>query len=320
VIWRGADLAGPVFNRVWDTPDLDYAEKFKHTIEPFFGLQRTSLIENYDRVVAGVDAGIIGGVTSYSYGINSRLYAKRRLGQTSQAQQIASLAVGQTSTPTRARRCSIRATARVTGTRRAIFGNQINSPPARRQFSGNVAEVDLTQPELRTLQVGGRHIWSRGQRRLMEPAILIQGGAASTIPGQPVPQRHGDGTLQPALRRHGTLCTMPRSTVLQQSIQGYYNAVQWLQFPVLHTNVRTTGSRTTSSSFLHTGARQPPFDGAWRRPEVGSNCHVRSRARDRRRGLRRRPSRRPPGPGEHSGRGMVSARGGPADGGSLHHI
>ncbi len=35
-----ADLSGPVMNRVWDTPDNGYAEKFKHTIEPFLGFQR----------------------------------------------------------------------------------------------------------------------------------------------------------------------------------------------------------------------------------------------------------------------------------------
>ena len=30
-----SQLTGPVFNRVWDTPDNGYAEKFKHSIEPY---------------------------------------------------------------------------------------------------------------------------------------------------------------------------------------------------------------------------------------------------------------------------------------------
>ena len=33
-----AQVIGPVFNRVWDTPDNGYAEKFKHTIEPFLNI------------------------------------------------------------------------------------------------------------------------------------------------------------------------------------------------------------------------------------------------------------------------------------------
>ncbi len=40
-----AQAVGPVFNRVWNTPDNGYAEKFKHTIEPVFTVQRTSAID-----------------------------------------------------------------------------------------------------------------------------------------------------------------------------------------------------------------------------------------------------------------------------------
>ena len=40
-----------MFNRIWDTPDNGYAEKFKHTIEPFVNLTRTSSIDNFARIV-----------------------------------------------------------------------------------------------------------------------------------------------------------------------------------------------------------------------------------------------------------------------------
>ena len=53
----GAQAVGPVFVKVWDTPDSGYAERFKHIIEPRFNVQRTSPIGNFDRIVQtdGID-------------------------------------------------------------------------------------------------------------------------------------------------------------------------------------------------------------------------------------------------------------------------
>jgi LPS-assembly protein len=74
-----SQIVGPVFNRVWDTPDNGYAEKFKHTVEPFVTVQRTSAVDNVDRIVKfdGIDQ-FVGG-TNYTYGLNNRFYAKRVL-------------------------------------------------------------------------------------------------------------------------------------------------------------------------------------------------------------------------------------------------
>jgi LPS-assembly protein len=72
-------ITGPVFNRIWDTPDNGYAEKFKHTIEPTLTVSRTSAIDNYSQIVKleGTD-GIVGGATQVTYGVGNRLYAKRK--------------------------------------------------------------------------------------------------------------------------------------------------------------------------------------------------------------------------------------------------
>ena len=80
-----SQIVGPVFNRIWDTPDNGYAEKFKHTVEPFVTVQRTSAVDNFDRIVQfdGVDS-YVGG-TQYTYGINNRFYAKRTLTPGAQA-------------------------------------------------------------------------------------------------------------------------------------------------------------------------------------------------------------------------------------------
>src|SRR6267143_406611 len=68
-----SQIVGPVFNRIWDTPANGYAEKFKHTIEPYLNVTRTSSIDNYSRILRleGTDY-IVGGATQYAYGITNR--------------------------------------------------------------------------------------------------------------------------------------------------------------------------------------------------------------------------------------------------------
>jgi lipopolysaccharide assembly outer membrane protein LptD (OstA) len=75
-----ARVTGPVFTRIWNTPDNGYAEKFKHVIEPTFGVQRITAIDVFDQIVQleGTDY-IVGGVTRFNYGLNNRLYAKKNV-------------------------------------------------------------------------------------------------------------------------------------------------------------------------------------------------------------------------------------------------
>ena len=47
-----ANILGPLFNRIWDTPTNGYAEKFKHAIEPFLNINKTSSVDNFDRVIS----------------------------------------------------------------------------------------------------------------------------------------------------------------------------------------------------------------------------------------------------------------------------
>jgi LPS-assembly protein len=86
-----AQMVGPVLNKVWNTPESGYAERFKHTIEPFLNIQRTTPIDDFQRIVHtdGIDR-VVGNATSYTYGLNNRIYAKRRSSATgpSQAQEI----------------------------------------------------------------------------------------------------------------------------------------------------------------------------------------------------------------------------------------
>jgi LPS-assembly protein len=74
-------ITGPVFTRIFNTPGSGYADKFKHVIEPTVSFQRTTAIDEFDRIVRldGTDS-IVGQVTRIAYGLTNRLYAKRRRG------------------------------------------------------------------------------------------------------------------------------------------------------------------------------------------------------------------------------------------------
>jgi len=93
-----AQITGPVFNRVWNTPGGRYAEKIKHTIEPWFNIQRLTAIDNFNQIVR-VDSTdmIVGNSTQIQFGLNNRFYAKRMQGGvTSQSKQIFGVTVRQT--------------------------------------------------------------------------------------------------------------------------------------------------------------------------------------------------------------------------------
>ena len=74
----GTTITGPVFQKIYNTPRRSYAQKFKHVIEPTLTLQRTTAIENFDRIVRldSTDT-VVGQMTSATYSLSNRLYAKK---------------------------------------------------------------------------------------------------------------------------------------------------------------------------------------------------------------------------------------------------
>jgi hypothetical protein len=64
VVSVGAQAIGPVFTRVWNTPNNGYAERFKHTIEPAFSIQRTSAVDSFDRIIQTDSIDSIIGTTA----------------------------------------------------------------------------------------------------------------------------------------------------------------------------------------------------------------------------------------------------------------
>jgi dihydrofolate synthase/folylpolyglutamate synthase len=73
-----ARIVGPVFNKIWDTPNSGYAKRWKHVIQPTMTVQRITGFDVFDRIVRleGVDQAV-GSTTRVSYGLINRLYAKK---------------------------------------------------------------------------------------------------------------------------------------------------------------------------------------------------------------------------------------------------
>jgi LPS-assembly protein len=73
-----ADVNGPTLVRIWDAPKSLYAQRFRHSIEPFAQVLYRTSIDNYNAIpkIESAD-NIVGSATSYTYGMNTRFYAKR---------------------------------------------------------------------------------------------------------------------------------------------------------------------------------------------------------------------------------------------------
>ncbi len=92
-----ARIVGPVFNRIWN-PNSRYAEKIKHAIEPYVNLQRVSAVDNFNRIIQ-LDStdSVVGSTTRITYGLNNRIYAKRKGGDgPAQAREIINVGLKQT--------------------------------------------------------------------------------------------------------------------------------------------------------------------------------------------------------------------------------
>ncbi len=94
LIEMAAEITGPVFVKIWDTPNTDYSERMKHVIEPWLSVERATAVDNFEQIVR-IDStdSIVGATTRLRYGIDNRLYARR--GE-SGAQEFLTIGVEQT--------------------------------------------------------------------------------------------------------------------------------------------------------------------------------------------------------------------------------
>ena len=231
-----AQIVGPVFNRVWDTPGSGYAEKFKHTIEPVLTIDRTSDVPEFQRVVRfdGVDF-FVGGAR-YTYGVNNRFYAKRKQapGQPAISRDIVDVEISQSYYTNQAQSLIDRQyqTTLLSGNAPSNFSPislRVRAMPTNEVNATVSAEFDSRYHSLRTISAQGGYStpilqtsvgWSK--RGLIpelqgfnDPAFLDQSINVST-------------NLRTRDNKYGTQYSATydvlRGGFTQQSIQGFYNA------------------------------------------------------------------------------------------------
>jgi LPS-assembly protein len=227
-----AQAVGPIVNRIWDTPDNGYAERFKHSVEPYFNVTRSSSIDNFPRIVQtdGVD-GVLGNTTNITYGLNNRFFAKRRVGSLSQSQEIINVSLSQTYYTDPRQAQFDRQYATSTGAPPNSFSPLVLSAritPTRDIQSRVNAEFDSRQRELRTLSADGSYNWtSRLQTTVGWSQKYFVEGLESW---NNYLDHYINASVNARTRdnRYGALYSFNynilRSSLLQQRLTGFYNA------------------------------------------------------------------------------------------------
>jgi hypothetical protein len=230
-----AEATGPVLNRIWNTPDNGYAERFKHTIEPFFNVQRTTAIDNYEQIVKtdGVD-WYVGNTTQYTYGVNNRIYAKRRMGQTTRAMEILNLSLTQTYyTDPRQAQYDRQYTTGLGSKPVSPFSPvalNVRATPSLGFNARLYAEFDSTARELRTMSADGTYSWGP---RIQATAGWSQRYYIEGVPGFDVEENldhylNASTNVRTADSRFGGAYAINydllRSRMMQQRISAFYNA------------------------------------------------------------------------------------------------
>lgn len=90
-----AQVTGPVFSRIWTHQGSAYAEKLKHSIEPYFNIERVSAIDDFAQYVQldGTDT-VVGRVTRLGYGVTNRFF--RKPGGGGRSKELLTASIGQT--------------------------------------------------------------------------------------------------------------------------------------------------------------------------------------------------------------------------------
>jgi LPS-assembly protein len=234
-----AQIVGPVFNRIWDTPDNGYAEKFKHSIEPNFSVQRTSAIDNYSRIVK-IDSFdyVIGGTTRIDYGLTNRFFAKRKQGAIAASREIFDIDLTQSYyTDPAASQFDPRYGTSFSGAAASHYSPiqlSIRAVPADR-LNGTVrAEFDSKYHTLRTIAASGSYNTSTMQNSFS----WSKSATIDPVLGDPLNGFRVPGSVSQAINnstnvhtrdnKYGGLYSfnydVVRKTLLQQRISGYYNA------------------------------------------------------------------------------------------------
>ncbi|HEY7291108.1 MAG TPA: LptA/OstA family protein [Vicinamibacterales bacterium] len=230
-------IVGPVFNRIWDTPDNNYAEKFKHTIEPSLMLQKTTNVDDPRQLVYfdGTDA-FVGG-TQVSYALTNRFYAKRKLapGQPAVAREIVTVDLRQSyyNNPEGAAFDHTYQSTLVGGGNPSNFSPialSVRAAPSNTLSSTMTAEFDSHYYKLRLITINGTYSWSQ---QVQASVGWSKKGFIEQLPGFNDPTQLDDfinasTNIRTRDNKYGVTYSMNydilRSAFLQQQMTGFYNA------------------------------------------------------------------------------------------------
>ncbi|HVH28647.1 MAG TPA: hypothetical protein VM818_17905 [Vicinamibacterales bacterium] len=233
-----SQVTGPVFNRIWDTPQNGYAERFKHSVEPYFNAMRTSAIENQGQIIKldGTDH-TVGGNTQFTYGITNRFYAKRRAaaaGQPGQAREIVTVDLRQVYySQAEAARADPQNSINNTGVTDNNFSPISLTVRAQPTLDFNATarvEIDSRYRELRTMTVTGTYNWST---QLQSTASWSKRGYIPGLSGFDNPATldntvSASSTVRTRNNKYGSIYSFNydvlRSKMIQQRLTGFYNA------------------------------------------------------------------------------------------------
>src|SRR5262249_37200654 len=224
-------------NRIGDTGQSGYGEKFKHSVEPYVTITKTADVPNYLRVPQfdGIDY-YVGG-TQYNYGIANRIYAKRRLtpGQPAQAREI--IAVNLTQTYYTNQIASLRdrsyQTSATGDTRPNHFSPialSVSAVPTNEVNATVRAEFDSRYHELRTISASGTFTL---RTTLQTQVGWSKRAYIAELNGFNDPRYldhfiNSGTTFRTRDNRYGVTYTFNydvlNSSLLQQRITGFYNA------------------------------------------------------------------------------------------------
>ena len=237
-----AQITGPTFTRIFNTPGNGYAEKFKHTIEPVFTATRITNIPDAQqpysttnptgRVIANDSTDYaVGGTTNLQCGLNNHFYAKRKIGQTMQTPEILRISISQTYyTQKNASQYDIgyQSGTSITPSNFSPISLDVQGTPTVGVNSTAHAEFDSRTHALLRLSVGGGYnwtahmqtsvTWSKFYTQDPTTSVITLGDDSLSISGQAqtADSRFGG--------RYSMLYDFPTSTMQQQTFSAFYNA------------------------------------------------------------------------------------------------
>jgi LPS-assembly protein len=223
------EVVGPTFVKIWDTPRNGYAEKFKHVIEPSLVLQRTTAIDEFDRIVQLETTDyVVGNTTRLQYGITNRFLARRQERGRPTAREFLTIALTQSYyTDPLASQYD-----RVYASSFNAFLRQSNFSPIA--LSARASLTDLLEGTARVeydpILGGIQRVSANGTLGGVERWVSRIGWSRSRILGSDLSDNfiNGDANIRSAGNRIGGTYSLnyniARREFLQQRFTAYYNA------------------------------------------------------------------------------------------------